>query len=85
MSADPAKISHWLIVFGKQLHKSAKAYGIHSETINAVTAARLQVRMQLTLAWDLACSWIAKKPFDHHPAMPVSMLLALLAVCLWPG
>ena len=80
--ADPEKIAHWLTQYGRELFRSGKAYGIFAETINSVAAARPQVRKQLTTAWDFAFSWIADEPFSHHPAMPASVLLALLSVAL---
>ena len=82
---DPEKISEWLAAFGRELFRTGKAYGIFAETINAVSAARPAVRKQLTLAWDYAFSWVADEPFHHRPAMPASVLLAILAVALFWG
>ena len=82
---DPEKISEWLVAFGRELFRTGKAYGIFAETINAVSAARPAIRKQLTLAWDYAFSWVADEPFHHRPAMPASVLLAILAVALFWG
>lgn len=80
--ADPEKIAAWLCVYGNELFRSGKAYGIFAETINSVASARPQIRKQLAAAWDLAFSWLHDEPFGHHPAMPASVLLSLLSVCL---
>ena len=81
---DPEKICSWLVLYGKELYRSGKAYGIFAETINAVSSARPILRKQMTLAWDLAYSWVAGEPFSHHAAMPASVLIALLAIAiLW--
>eukprot|EP00435_Cladocopium_sp_Y103_P017362 s4386_g4.t1 len=82
---DPEKICNWLVSYGKELYKSGKAYGIFAETINSVGAARPILKKQLTLAWDLAFSWIAGEPYGHHPAMPASVLLGLLSIALLWG
>eukprot|EP00435_Cladocopium_sp_Y103_P020515 s2882_g5.t1 len=81
---DPEKICDWLVAYGRELFKAGKAYGIFAETINAVSAARPHLRKQMTLAWDFAYSWVADEPFSHRPAMPASVLLAVLSVAiLW--
>ena len=49
---DPEKISQWLVVYGRELFKSGKAY-----------RSRPELRKPLTQAWDLAVSWIAGEPF----------------------
>eukprot|EP00435_Cladocopium_sp_Y103_P053797 s2167_g17.t1 len=82
---DPEKICSWLVLYGRELYKAGKAYGIFAETINAVSAARPILRKQLTLAWDLAFSWIAGEPYGHHAAMPASVLLGLLSIALLWG
>ena len=49
-------------------------------TVNRSTLLFLDVgclRRQLGTAWDLAFSWVADEPASHHPAMPVSVLLAI--------
>eukprot|EP00435_Cladocopium_sp_Y103_P036738 s1823_g9.t1 len=74
----------WLVAYGQELYRSGKAYGIYAETVNSVASARPQIRKQLAVAWDFAYSWIAEEPFGHHPALPASVLLALMAVAiLW--
>eukprot|EP00435_Cladocopium_sp_Y103_P038785 s1447_g10.t1 len=83
--ADPEKIAHWLTLYGQELFKTGKAYGIFAETINSVAAARPQIRKSLTQAWDYAFSWLADEPFGHHPALPASVLLALLSIALLWG
>jgi hypothetical protein len=82
---DPERISEWLVAYGRELFRTGKAYGIFAETINSVSAARPAIRKQLTLAWDYALSWVADEPFHHRPAMPASVLLAILAVALLWG
>ena len=84
---DAEEICRWLVEYGKALFQSGKAYGRFAETINAVASARPHVRKQLTGAWDLAFAWLADEPGQHHPALPLSVMLAMLAVSLmwgWP-
>ena len=47
----------------------------------------MALRRQLAAAWDLAFNWVSGEPRQHHPAMPVSVLLALCSLALlwgWP-
>ena len=83
--ADPEEICRLLVAYGQQLFLSGKAYGIYAETINAVAASRPLIRKQLTGAWDLAFAWLADEPHSHHPALPVSVLLSLMTVCITWG
>ena len=43
------------------------------------------IRRQLTAAWDLAFVWLSDEPHDHHPAMPISVMAALVSVALTWG
>ena len=43
------------------------------------------IRKQLAPAWDVAVAWLADEPRHHHPALPLSVLLAALTTCLWWG
>ena len=84
---DPERIATLLVDYGKELFYAGKSYGIYSETINSVAVSRPLVRRQLTQAWDLAFSWLADEPHCHHPAMPVSIMTAMVTVSLawgWP-
>lgn len=83
--ADPEEICKWLVLYGQDMFLNGKAYGSFSETINAVGAARPMIRKQLAPAWDLAFAWLADEPHQHHPALPLSVLLAALTTCLWWG
>lgn len=80
-------LNRLLVGYGKEMHASGKAYGKYAETINAVATAKPLVKRHLTMAWDLAFAWLQDEPADHHPAMPVSVLLAAMSVGLmwgWP-
>ena len=84
---DPEKVNDLLIEYGKQLYYGGKAYGIYAETVNAIAAERPLIRRQLTAAWDLAFCWLADEPTCHHPAMPLSILTAMVTTALtwgWP-
>ena len=72
-------------MFGQEMLLSGKTDGAFSETINAIGAARPLIRKQLAPAWDLAFAWLADEPHQHHPALPLSVLLAVLTTCLWWG
>ena len=84
---DAEEICKWLISYGQEMYLSGKAYGKFAETINAVSAARPVVRKQLAGAWDPAFAWLTDEPSEHHPALPLSILLAMLALAFmwgWP-
>ena len=84
---DPEKVNDLLIEYGKQLYYGGKAYGIYAETVNAIAAERPLIRRQLTAAWDLAFCWLADEPTSHHPAMPLSIMTAMVTTALtwgWP-
>jgi hypothetical protein len=41
----------------------------------------------LTGAWDLAFAWLVDEPHEHHPALPISILLSMMCLALlwgWP-
>jgi hypothetical protein len=84
---DPEEVCKWLILYGQQMFLSGKAYGKYAETINAVATARPAIRKQLSAAWDLAFAWLADEPFQHHPALPLSVMLAMVTTAIlwgWP-
>ena len=82
---DPEKLSELLVDYGKALYRAGKAYGVFAETINSVAVERPIVRRQLTSAWDLAFSWLMDEPHSHHPAMPLSLMTAMVVVALYWG
>lgn len=85
--ADPEEICKWLVLYGQDMFSSGKSYGAFSETINSVAAYRPMIKKQLSPAWDLAFAWLADEPHAHHPALPLSVMLAMLSTCLlwgWP-
>ena len=84
---DAEEITRWLVMYGQEMILAGKAYGKFAETINGVAAARPIFRKQLVAAWDLAFAWLADEPFQHHPALSLAILLALMATALmwgWP-
>lgn len=85
--ADPEEICKWLVQYGQDMFSAGKSYAAYSETINAVAAQRPLIKKQLAPAWDLAFAWLADEPHAHHPALPLSVMLAMLSTCLlwgWP-
>ena len=87
VTVDSEAISTLLVAYGKSLYYSGRPYGVYSESINAVVSRRGSLRRQLGTAWDLAFSWVADEPASHHPAMPVSVLLAISSLAMlwaWP-
>ena len=82
---DAEMISYWLVTFGRELFAAGKSYGQFSETINSIAMLKPLIKRQLTPAWDLAFAWLADEPHQHHPALPVSILLAMLTICLCWG
>ena len=64
---------------------SGKSYGRFSETINSIAMTRPLLKKQLTPAWDLCFAWLANEPHQHHPALPASILLAMLTIALYWG
>ena len=84
---DPERISNLLIDYGRALYAGGKSYGIFSETINAIAVERPLIRRQLNGAWDLAFAWLSDEPAQHHPAMPLTVLAAMVTTALmwgWP-
>ena len=81
---DAEAVAEALTAYGKELYYAGRPYGQYSETINAVTAAKPTLRRQVQAAWDLAFNWVADEPHEHHPALPLSILLALVSLAsLW--
>ena len=82
---DAEMISQWLVAYGRELFAAGKSYGQFSETINSIAMVKPLIKRSLTPAWDLAFAWLADEPHQHHPALPVSILLAMLTICLCWG
>eukprot|EP00435_Cladocopium_sp_Y103_P022064 s3889_g5.t1 len=84
---DPEEISKHLIAYGRELYAAGRSYGIYAETINAVAVERPLVRRQLNAAWDVAFCWLCDEPHQHHPALPITVMAALVTIALtwgWP-
>ena len=79
---DAEAISYWLAEYERELYVAGKAYGQYSETINAVAMLKPIVKRQLASAWDVAFAWLVDEPHQHHPTLPLSVLLAMLTVAL---
>ena len=39
----------------------------------------------MTGAWDLAFAWLVDEPHQHHPALPLSVLVGMMCVALYWG
>ena len=74
-----------LVRYGRFLFAQGRPYYHYTETINSVSARRPVLRRSLQQAWDLAFMWNSFEPVEHHHAMPVQVLLALIATCLLWG
>ena len=83
--ADPETVAEYLVLYGRELFYAGRAYGRYSETINAVASRRPAFRRQLVAAWDLAFSWVSDEPSSHHPALPLTLLLAISTLSLLWG
>jgi len=80
-------VSDTLASYGRALFYAGKPYGRYSETINAVVGRRPHLRRSPISAWDVAFSWVTDEPHVHHPAMPLSVVLAFGGLALlwgWP-
>ena len=75
----------FLVGYGKSLYLAGKAYGVYAETINSVAVERPLIRCQLTTALDLAFAWLADEPHSRHPAMPLSIMVAMVVTALYWG
>ena len=84
---DAEEVSKWLVAYGQEMYAAGKAYGKYAETINSIATARPILRKSLVSAWDLAFAWLADEPYQHHPALPLSVLLAIMSTAMmwgWP-
>ena len=82
---DPERIAGLLVEYGKEMFYAGKAYGIFAETINAIAVERPLIRRQLIQAWDLAFAWLVDEPYSHHPAMPLSVMIAMVTTAMTWG
>ena len=84
---EPERVSEILVAYGKEMFFAGRPFGRFSETINALTAKRPGLRRNVAAAWDLAFCWAADEPHEHHPALPLTILLAISSLALlwgWP-
>ena len=79
---DLDRINSVLTRYGKYLFSEGKPYYHFAETINSVSVKRPILRRSLQQAWDLCAMWTSFEPVEHHKAMPVQVLLAVLSTCL---
>ena len=79
---DPEEISGLLVDYGRELHFSGRSYNVFAETINAVVMARPLLKRQVVEAWNLAYAWLVDEPYEHHPAMPIGILTAMITLAL---
>ena len=82
---DAEEICRCLVAYGQDLYRAGKAYGKYAESINAVATARPAIRKMLSPAWDLAFAWLEDEPYQHHPALPLSIMLSILTLALFWG
>ena len=82
--ANIEEINVLLTQYGRMLYDVGRPLNHYSETINALSSLKPQIRRSLQGAWDLANSWTRQEPTAHHVALPVPVLLAMLATCyMW--
>ena len=79
------EINILLVKFGRQLYRSGKTYNQYAETLNALGALKPSLRRMLQQAWDLGYSWMRSEPSSHHVAVPIPIILALVATALCWG
>ena len=79
---DAETIANLLAMYGRDMHRAGRSYGKYAETINALAMTKPIIKRQLTSAWDVAFAWLQDEPQDHHPAMPASVLLAVVSLSL---
>ena len=84
-AVDPEHVSDTLAAYGRAMFYAGKSYGRFSETINAIAARRPYIKRSLVSAWDVAFSWITDEPHVHHPAMPLTVVLAFWWAILTMG
>lgn len=82
---DAERINFWLSKYGREMFNAGKAYSQYAETINAIAMLKPLIKKLMTPSWDIAFAWLADEPHQHHPALPVSTLLAMMALCLYWG
>ena len=70
--------------YGRKLYEAGRPLNHYSETINAISSYKPQIRRSLQGCWDLAFSWARQEPTSHHVALPGPVLLAMITTCyLW--
>lgn len=79
------EINVLLSSYGRALYKAGRPLAHYSETVNAISSWKPQLRRVLQGAWDLAYSWVKTEPSTHHTAMPPQVLMGMLTCCLTWG
>ena len=71
--------------YGRLLYRNGKTYNQFAETLNGLTSLKPAIRRLMQGAWDLGYSWVRSEPSSHHVAIPVQILLSMIAVALMWG
>ena len=79
------EINGLLSHYGRELYKAGKTYNVYAETINALGVRKPGLRRLLQQAWDVGYSWVKPEPSVHHIAMPIPILLSMLATAMMWG
>ena len=74
---DTSALSDLLFDHDRFLWRSDQACWKYSETLNAVTSKRRELRPLLGRAWDVAWTWTAVEPIDHNFGWPRTATLPL--------
>ena len=77
---DPRLLNLVLVEFGQYLWKLEAPYVRYADTVNAVVSRAPEIRRAMGQAWDLGYQWMSLEPTNHHIAMPVVVLQALVCV-----
>eukprot|EP00438_Fugacium_kawagutii_P020864 Skav209436 [mRNA] locus=scaffold805:189644:194096:- [translate_table: standard] len=76
------EINLLLVRYGRVLFQRGKTYNQFAETINSLADRKPVLRRLLQGAWDLGFAWAKQEPSQHHIALPVPILLAMISTSL---
>ncbi len=83
--AAPLLLANILAQWGRSLDQAGEPRYLYVEGINSIVDQLRHLRTSLTVAWDVATSWLEMEPSIHRHPMPALILKAMVTTAPYWG